>query len=463
MKLYAYLILLVFIIFSSYITARAQSEGAISTSILQKLEKGIKDDDYTRAMINAVSNNDLKKLALNREKLNELDHHFAYRIETGKVTDQKSSGRCWLFTALNVLRPTIIRKNNMKDFQFSENYLFFYDQLEKANLFLENIIATRDKKIDDREVEWLFKNAIDDGGVWSMMVSLVEKYGMVPKEAMQEAFSSENTRMMNRLVKRKLREGGIILRELYSHGKSIGELRIKKGELLSDVYRMLVICLGQPPQKFKWRYEDKEGNLSQSKEYTPMRFYKDFVRINLDDYVLLMNDPSKEYFKLYEIEYDRNVYEGNNWTFINLPAHTLKDFAKKSILSNDPMYFSCDVGKQLNTEDGYLTLDMYDYESIFGVKFEMDKKGRIISFESGSTHGMALMGVDTNHTGEPIKWLLENSWGPEKGYEGYLTMTDEWFDAFMFRIVVRKKFVSEKVLEALKQKPIKLPPWDPMF
>jgi len=436
---------------------------SLSAETLKQIQSAVKPDRYTRAAMNAVSNNDIRKLTLNRKVLDSLDHHFAHRIKTAGVTNQKSSGRCWLFTSLNVLRPKVVEKYHLKDFEFSENYLFFWDQLEKSNLFLEGIIKTRAKKIDDREVEWLFKNAIGDGGVWNMMVALAEKYGMVPKEAMSESYNSDNTRMMSRLIRRKLREDGLVLREMSRQGKKPADLRKKKVQMLSDIYRILLISLGEPPQKFTWRYEDKDGNLSPRKEYTPLSFYKEFVQINLHDYVMMMNDPSKKYYQLYEIEYDRNLFDSPNWTFVNLPIDELKQFAQKSILADEPMYFSCDVGKQLNTDKGYLATGMYDYSTLFGVPFGMDKRQRILSFDSGSTHGMALMGVDTSASGAPTKWLLENSWGPEKGYKGYLTMTDRWFGEYMFRLVAHKRFVSAKVLKVLEQKPIKLPPWDPMF
>lgn len=458
-----FLPLLICVTFIGTLLGQTKDPATLSGEELLKIEKSLKMDNYARAMMNAVSNNDMKKLALNRELMGKIDHHFAHRIETAGVTNQKSSGRCWLFTALNVIRPKVLKKYHLKDFEFSENYLFFWDQLEKANLFLESIIATRKKKIDDREVEWLFKNAIGDGGVWNMMVSLIKKYGIVPKEAMLESFNSDNTRMMSRLIRRKLREGGFTLRDMHKNGKNIKQLRGKKSEILTQVYRMLVICLGEPPKEFTWRYKDKDGNLSKEKKYTPIEFYQEVVKIDLDDYVMMMNDPSKEYFKLYEIKYDRNVYDSPNWTFVNLPIQEIKQFAKKSILADEPMYFSCDVGKQLNTKDGFLALSMYDFESMLGVKFTMNKSQRILTFDSGSTHGMALMGVDTSETGETTKWLLENSWGKEKGDEGYLTMTDDWMDAYMFRIVVPKQFVSEDVLKVLEQKPVKLPPWDPMF
>lgn len=451
------------ILFCNILSGQSVSSGAITDETLRKIEESVRMDQYTKAMQNAVSNNDIKQLALSRDLVGKIDHHFAHRIKTPGITDQQSSGRCWLFTALNVLRPKVIEKYSIDDFEFSENYLFFWDQLEKANLFLEAIIKTRNKPMNDREVEWLFKRPISDGGVWNMMPSIAEKYGMVPKEAMLESFSSENTNMMRRHIRRKLREHGMILRRLSEEGRSTKFLRKKKTEMLSDVYRMLVISLGTPPDEFTWRYVGKNDSMIVEKTYTPMSFYEEVIQTDLNDYVMLMDDPSKDYYRLYEIEYDRNRFDSKNWTFANIPVAELKKYAKESILEDEAMYFSCDVGKQLNKDDGLLALGLYDYESVYGVSFNMNKKERILSFDSGSTHGMALIGVDTSSSGQPTKWLLENSWGPDAGHNGFLTMTDEWFDEYMFRVVIHKRFLPDKVLDVLKQKPIKLPPWDPMF
>ena len=462
MKRVTIICLLLSLIFTSAFSQKNQT-GAISPNLLKKIRSSIKLDGMTRGMMNAVSNSDIKKLAHNRQLSSKADHFFKYRVKAKGITNQKSSGRCWLFTSLNVLRPIVIEKHNMKEFFFSENYSFFWDQFEKANLFLEAIISTRKKDIDDREVQWLFKHPIQDGGVWNYAVDLIEKYGVVPENAMSETFHSENTGTMRRLLARKLREQGIRLRQMHEKGKKLITLHRRKIEFLKEIYRMLVINLGEPPETFTWRYEDADGKVTEPKTYTPLQFFKEFVGINLHDYVQLMDDPSREYYKLYEIKYDRNMLDGANWVFINLPVEEIKKFAQKSIMNNEAMYFSCDVGKQLDREKGVLALGVYDYDSIYGVKFGMNKAERILTFDSGSTHGMALIGFDESPSGKVTQWLLENSWGKSAGHNGYLTMTDRWFDEYMFRLVVNKKYVSPDVLKILKQKPIVLPPWDRMF
>jgi len=437
--------------------------GAISDKMLREIRSSVQMDSYTRAMQNAVSENDVKKLALNRTVHTQIDHHFAHKIPVTGITNQKSSGRCWLFTALNVLRPKVIEKYNLKEFEFSQNYLFFWDQLEKSNLFLEAIIRNRHKDIDDREVQWLFQHPVGDGGVWNMMPGLVEKYGVVPKEIMPESYNSENTAMMRRLIRRKLRSQGMHIREWSAAGKSEKFLRKQKVAMLSEIYRILVISLGTPPTEFTWRYLDKNDSLVVGKNYTPLEFYHEAVEVPLGDYIMLMNDPTRDYYKLYEIEYDRNRFDGPNWTFINLPVEEIKSFARKSILADEPMYFSCDVGKQLDRDKGLVALGLFDYEAVYGVPFDMTKEERILSYESSSSHGMSLVGLDTTANGMVTKWLLENSWGDDAGYKGYLTMTDEWFDEYMFRLVILKEFLPQKVLNVLAQKPVKLPPWDRMF
>ncbi|MCD6556882.1 MAG: C1 family peptidase [Bacteroidales bacterium] len=454
-----HIILLTSFIFSILISF---GQKTITEKQLKEIESSYNQNDaYMKAVTNAVSNNTIGKLALNRQNIGKFDHEFKYKIKTNGITDQESSGRCWMFTSLNVMRPKAMQKFELPMFEYSENYLYFWDIFEKSNLFLENIIETRHQKIDDREVEWLFNNVVGDGGVWNSYTNLAEKYGLVPKEVMPETNSSENTRIMVRLIRRKLRGDALKLRNMKGTDDVLRQAKIN---MLKDIYKMLCINLGVPPAEFMWRYKDKDGNLTTYKKYTPKLFMKASLgEIKFSDYVMLMDDPTKPYYKLYEIKKDRNVLEGKNWKFINLPAKEIKKYALKSLQNNEAMYFSCDVGKQLNKDEGLLDTDNYDYESLFGVKFDMNKKERILSHESGSTHGMALVGVDVDQKGNITKWLLENSWGKSSGHNGYLTMTDRWFNEYMFRVVILKKFIDERTLKILNQKPVMLPPWDPMF
>ncbi|MCK5764355.1 MAG: C1 family peptidase [Bacteroidales bacterium] len=440
----------------------AFAQGSLNNEDISKIKSSVTFDEDTRALMNAISSNDISKLAVNRENLGKVSPYFTNKVEIISITNQKSSGRCWLFTGLNVLRPKVIEKYNMKEFEFSQNYGFFWDQLEKSNFFLESVIATADLPEDDRKVDWLFKNPIGDGGQWTGVVDIVEKYGAVPASVMPESNNSENTRWMSRFLRRKLREDALTLRKMSAEGSEEGRLREEKINMLSDIYRILVLCLGKPPTEFPWQYEDKDGNISELKTYTPKSFYEEMVGIDLRNYVMFMNDPTREYYTLYEIEYDRHMLEGGNWKYINLPVDEIKDFAKASIIANEAMYFSCDVGKQLESEKGMLDVNNFDYDELFGVDFSMDKAGRIKTYDSGSSHGMSLMGVNILPDGSIDKWLLENSWG-EKGFNGFLIMTNEWFSEYMFRLVIHKDFLDKKTLDILDTEPVLLPPWDPMF
>ncbi|MCB2222391.1 MAG: C1 family peptidase [Bacteroidetes bacterium] len=441
--------------------AKGQENASIDEAMLKNFRETFQNDPGTEALQNAASANDLRSLVLNRSNLGKTDTYFSNRVKSAGITDQKSTGRCWLFTGLNVFRAKVIEDKNLEEFSFSQNFNFFYDQLEKSNLFLEGIIETADKPMDDKRVDWLFKNAIGDGGQWTGIVDIIGKYGLVPAEVFPESHNSENTSWMSRLIRRKLRGDGMELRQMHAAGKSPSELRKAKETMLADVYRILAITLGEPPTEFEWRYKDRDGNLSELKTYTSKSFFEEFVGVDMNDYVMFMNDPSREFGKLYEIDYDRHMMEGGNWKYINLESEKLKEFAIQSILGNEAMYFSCDVGKQLDKDRGFLDVNNYNYNALFGVDFDMDKSERIQTFESGSTHGMALVAVDLID-GKPVKWLLENSWG-NTGFNGHLIMTDEWFDEYMFRLVIHKQYIDEETLNILELEPVLLPPWDPMF
>jgi bleomycin hydrolase len=359
---------------------------------------------------------------------------------------------------MNVLRAQMINQYKLDGMEFSQNYIFFYDQLEKANLFLQGIIDTAKKPLEDRTVDWLFQHPLSDGGTFTGVADLIQKYGLVPADVMPETYASNNTSKMRSLIGLKLKEYGLQLRDAVSKGTKASAIQQQKTEMLGTIYRMLAINLGEPVQKFTWALKDGEP-----KEYTPQSFYKEFLGNDLtNDYVLLMNDPSREYYKCYEIDYDRHVYDGHNWIYVNLPIDEIKEIAIASIKDNTNMYFSCDVGKFIDRERGLLDVNNFDYDSLMGTTFGMDKKQRIQTYASMSSHAMTLMAVDLDKNGKSKKWMVENSWGMT-GYNGHLIMTDEWFNEYMFRLVAQKKYVPAKVMELLKQKPILLPAWDPMF
>jgi len=451
---------LLILLFPSFI-ALAQD---LTKGDLDQLKSGFKKDVYTKAMQNALSSTDITQLAWNRENVGTTDQFFTYRVDVSGITDQKKSGRCWMFSSLNLFRPMAMKQFNVSEFEFSENYLYFWDLIEKANLFLNNMTNSASLPINNEKVIWYLKSPVDDGGQWINFVNLANKYGMVPKDAMEETNSSENTAWMTKLINTKLREDALELREMAATKADQKKLTARKVEMLSEVYRMLALNLGEPPTEFTWRFKTKDKKVSELKSYTPQSFMAEiFGETKLEDFVMLMNDPSRPFWKHYEIENYRNTEEGSNWHYVNLPNKDIKEFCIASIKDNQALYASCDVAKQLRREVGILDVDNFDFESVYGVKFGMNKAQRIQTGESGSSHGMALIAVDVDAQQKPIKWQFENSWGPSAGEKGYLTFTDAWFNEYMFRFVVNKKYLSHKVLEIYSQKPQMLPPWDPMF
>lgn len=457
-------IISLFLLAAALSSVQAQQNGGISDDMLKQIKQSYRGTATDKAIRNALADTDVRKLAVNQENLPNFNTYFSDRVNSKGITDQQSSGRCWLFTGMNVMRAKMIAKYELGDFQFSQNYCFFWDQLEKANLFLQGMIDTGKKPLDDKMVEWLLKNPLNDGGQFTGVSDIIGKYGLVPKEVMPETFSSNNTSRMASLLTLKLREYGLNLREQIAKGAKPATLEKDKAEMLGTIYRMLVLNLGEPPASFTWTRTDAAGKPVNTKEYTPVSFFKEYINDDLtNNYVMLMNDPSRDFYKCYEIDFDRHSYDGKNWTYVNLPIEDIKEMAVKSIKDSTMMYFSCDVGKFLDSTRGVLDVRNYDYSSLMGTDFKMDKKQRIQSFASGSSHAMTLMAVDIDENGKPKKWMVENSWGATSGHKGHLIMTDEWFNEYMFRLVVEKQYVPEKVLDILKQKPIRLPAWDPMF
>ena len=454
-----YILCLVALLMSVAGVMAQTKNGGISEDMLGRIRQGYTGTPEQKAVKNALASNSIAALAVNSENLSMIDTHFSHQVKTKGITDQKSSGRCWLFTGLNVLRAKMITKYDLPEFEFSQNYNSFYDLLEKSNLFLQAIIDTRNLPMDDRKVDWLMKNPIGDGGQFTGVSNLIMKYGVVPKSAMPETFQSNNTGQMTMILKWKLREFALELREMKS-----AKLAERKEVMLTEIYRILVECLGVPPTEFEWTRYNKEGKVVSVKKYTPKGFYNEFIGEDLENNnVMIMNDPTREYGKVYEIEYDRHGYDGENWLYINLPIERVKELAIASIKDNTAMYFSCDVGKFSNSKKGTLDINNMDYESLFRTKFPMDKKQRIQTYSSGSSHAMTLIAVDLDEADKPRKWMVENSWGVAAGYKGNLIMTDKWFEEYMFRVVLEKKYVPADVLKMLEQKPVLLPAWDPMF
>lgn len=445
-------------------TVNAQT-GGISSKMLGEIQTQNKMTPAENAIANAIAANSIDNLAQNRNNAAELDTYFSIETPKQTITDQKSSGRCWMFSGMNVLRANFAKRTDSLRVEFSQAYLFFYDQLEKANLFLQGVIDTGKKPIDDQRVQFFFKNPINDGGTFCGVADLTEKYGLVPKQVMPESYSSDNTSKMARLISSRLREDGLILRKMVAEGKKAADIEKAKTEMLATVYRMLALTIGEPPTQFTYAHRNKDGKaVGEPKTYTPQEFFKEVVGDKLNGtFIMVMNDPRRPYYKTYEVELDRHTYDGHNWKYLNLPMDDIEQLAIASLKDGRKLYSSYDVGKMLDRKRGYGDTENFDYGSLMGTTFGMNKAERISTFDSGSTHAMTLTAVDLDANGKAKKWKVENSWGASWGQQGCMIMSDRWFREYMFRLVVDKKYVSEELLKLNEQKPVMVTPEDPLF
>ncbi|MDE6689135.1 MAG: aminopeptidase, partial [Prevotella sp.] len=372
---------------------------------------------------------------------------------------------CWMFSGMNVLRSDFNLRTDSLVVEFSQAYLFFWDQLEKANLMLQGCIDTAKKPIDDQRVQFFFHSPIGDGGTFCGVADLTEKYGLVPAEVMPESYSSDNTSKARSLIASKLREFGLRLRTMVQNGKKAPDIESAKTRMLGQIYHMLQYTIGEPPQKFTYAFKNEKGRtVGETKEYTPQSFYQEVVGQNLNGtFIMVMNDPRREYYKTYEVEYDRHTYDGHNWKYVNLPMDDIEAMAIDALRAGHKLYSSYDVGKMLDRKRGYADTENFDYGSLFGTTFGMNKAERIATFDSGSTHAMTLTAVDLDSNGKATKWKVENSWGATWGQHGCLIMTDRWLREYMFRLVVPNEFVPAKVMQAYQTQPVMVMPEDPLF
>ena len=436
----------------------------VTLTNIKKYRRNFNNHPTSKISMNAATRTDVRKVAMNWDAFRDIDHTFSDKVSGEmKATSQMRSGRCWGFAGLNLLRVYLGRKYKLKNFEFSQNYFIFFDKLEKANYFLENIIETVEQSIDSRLVMHLLSSPVQDGGQWDMFVNLLKKYGTVPKKVMAESHQSSNTAQMNKLVTRKLREFALQLREASSKDKTPSELRTMKDDMMSTIYQMLCISLGTPPEKFDWSIRNKKDKFQRFTDLTPQKFYKEHVGINLDDFVCLINDPRSftEYNKTYTVEYLGNVSGGNIIRYLNLETDELRKYTIKSIKANDPVWFGCDVGKFFTRQFGVMDMNLFEFDRFYGTTFSMNKAQRLEYGDSVMTHAMLFTGVDLKDK-KPTKWRVENSWGTDHGEKGFDIMTDPWFDQFMYEVVIHKKHLTKKIIDMYNMKPIGLPPWDPM-
>ena len=413
---------------------------------------------------NAATQVGIEAASLNREKIQHTSTAVSHRLDDWKATSQKKSGRCWLFSSLNFLRSRARESLGVKNFEFSQSYVFFWDKFERANWFLTDIIATSDEPVDGRLVQFLLGDVLGDGGQWDMAVSVYMKYGLVPKEVMPESEASTNSRPMNARLRAVLHIGALRLREAIAAGASAEEVDTQRRKILADVWKILVVCLGEPPVRFNWQWRDDEGNFHRDGELTPHEFYERHVGVDLSEYICLVDDPRPENPKglMETVEHLGNVVGGRPIRYLNAPVEEIKRIAAAQIAAGEAVWFGADVSQPYDRGLGFFVTGIHDYDGLFDVDFSSTKLERVRSGESAMDHAMLFTGVDLDEAGQPRAWRVENSWGDEPGDSGFFTMDDQWFTDNVFEVVVPKSALPEDLAAAVDSEPIVLPAWDPM-
>ena len=437
---------------------------SLEQNFTDKLYAAYEANPKFAAMENAISHNGLLASLEKRSAAVENTPIFSLDLTKDKVSDQKASGRCWMFAALNTFRHKMIAGFQLEDFELSQAHTFFWDKYEKSNWFLEQVLATADQELTSRKVKFLLDTPQQDGGQWDMVVSLFEKYGVVPKSVYPESISSGNSRELNQILNKLLRQDAQILRELVAAGANLAELQAKKEELLQEVFNFLAMNLGLPPRQFDFSYRDKDNNFHSESGLTPQAFFKKYVDLKLDDYVSIINAPTadKPYGQSYTVEMLGNVVGSKPGRYLNVEMDRLKELAIVQMQAGETVWFGSDVGQSSNRKAGIMADGMYDFTSSMDIQLTQDKAGRLDYSESLMTHAMVLTGVDLDENGKAKKWKVENSWGEKVGNKGYFVASDSWMDEYTYQIVVRKEFLTEAELAAYEAEPIVLAPWDPM-
>ncbi len=436
----------------------------ISVAALQRYREETLTNHAAHLAMNAVTANGIGKSSIDIEALKNNVHEYSVSLKTGEITSQEQSGRCWMFAALNAMRQELISSLNLESFEFSQAYPLFWDKLEKSNYFLENILSTLEEKTDGRIISFLLSAPLNDGGQFDMFAGLIEKYGLVPKSAMPETVCSSATAEMDKYLTLKLREYACKLRNAHRKGESVESLRAQKEDMLSTIYRMLTICLGFPPETVDFIVRDKNDQLIRDEGLTPLAFYEKYVGWDLNDYVSLINAPTEDKIRdsAYTVRFLGSVYEARPVKYLNLPIAELKQAAIRQLQDNKSVWFGCDVGQRHVRDLGIMDTDSVAVDKLFGTEFPMTKEERLNYGESLMTHAMVLQGVHLNEEGQPVRWRVENSWGKDKGKNGYYLMSDDWFNEYTYQIVVNKKYLSPEQLTQYEGEVKVLEPWDPM-
>jgi bleomycin hydrolase len=437
------------------------NDGTLSAQDVELLRKDFATNPAYRLAQNAVTRVSVDDVAISREIINSTGHSLSTLLDDWTVTNQERSGRCWLFAGLNLLRVGAMKKMGIKDFEFSQNYVMFWDKIERANYFLEAIIETADRDIDDRTVAFLLEEVASDGGQWNMFVALVNKHGLVPKGFMPETHSSASTGRMNSVLRNVLRQGAKSVREAWADGAAAA--RAVKSDILEVVYRVLSIHLGTPPDQIDWQWIDKDKEFHRDGVLTPQEFAARYVELPINDYVCLVHDPrpTSPPGRTFTVQYLGNVLGAPPVIYLNVDIALMKDIAARTLQQGDPVWFGCDVGKMMSNEYGVWDAHLYDLSAVYDAAFTLGKADRLVYHESLMTHAMLFTGVDVLD-GVTRRWRVENSWGPDKGKNGFYTMNDSWFDEYVFEIAARRDALPEELRSALDTPPIVLPAWDPM-
>ena len=426
-----------------------------------ELRKGFAADPSNKVAQNAVTNVQLPDLTLDRNLVQNMDSSFSTKLDDWKVTAQMKSGRCWLFATLNLFRVGAMKKMNLKNFEFSQAHIHFWDKFERANHLLEAIIETADRPVDDRTIHFLLSDPIGDGGQWNMAMNLIRKHGLVPKSAYPESNTSSATRWMNTELKNILRSSACEIRAILEGGGTEDEAREHKEKRIADVWKMLCIHLGTPPKTFDWQWRDKDDKFHRKGRMTPQQFAAEYVDIEWEDYVCIVNDPRNEYYQTYTVDFLQNVAGGPPVVYLNVPSKEMKAVTQRLLEDGMPVWMGCDVGKEMDRKKGLWDADLFDVEGLYGVEYGMDKADRLRHNQTMMTHAMLFTGVDVVN-GRARRWRVENSWGTETGQKGYYTMNDSWYDEYMFEIAAPTSYLNEKMVAGLETEPVVLPAWDPM-
>jgi len=447
-----------------YMTTTLQTTGEVSPEHITSLRSSLRGDPSYRLARNAVTKVGADEAALDRDVVSNADWTFSTWLDDWAVTNQKKSGRCWMFAALNLFRASVMKRLNVKKFEFSQNYTLFWDKFERANWFLECIIETASRDLDDRRVAFLLDYPIDDGGQWNMFINLVNRHGLVPKDLMPETQSSSNTSRMNAVLKGFLRRFAGDLRQSIEGGASVEDAREMKDGQLATIWRVLCTHLGEPPSSFMWQYNDKDRAFHREGEMTPVQFAERYVDQSMADFVCLVHDPRPEhpFGKTYTVEYLGNIVGGKEVVYLNVDTDTMKRAAVETLESGDPVWFGCDVGKQFQRQVGIWDANLFDFDGLYGEAEGMTKTDRLHLHHTAMTHAMLFTGVDVLE-GAPRRWRVENSWGEDGvGRKGFQLMNDNWFDEYVFEIAAHRDRLPSELQSALSEPPTVLPPWDPM-